>query len=610
MRKIINDSIRVLYLLFSYYLVDALLRVLTRWLGYYSIYKPAPTLFSLCWITIIISIITLFPRKAGRLLYGVTYFIFSIYSVVQYVYYLVFNRFLFLNDLKLASEGADYSNYILDVLDTKVYLQIGLLLIVGIIGVCIYPDLKKGRTKSYLFRSAAILLAATGLFLIPFLYEININPIVNAKYEYETFTSSGFDMEIAGYYQYLARDAWITYLKPKENPEVMIKEINEYLEENATQHPHNEMTGFLNGKNVIIVQLESIDDWMISDEDTPCIKRLMNEGINFTNMYTPCFGTGWTFGTEFAFNTGVYQGATIYSGERLARNHYPLSIANIAKSKGYKCNSLHENFGSYYSRSSMHKVLGYTYYCSRDFLDPDEYAMDDTTLISNDKCWSVLTSERPFFSFLITMSPHLPYSSEDTTVHYIYEHYGETGQTEDEFGILCLKARLTDNMFSLLLDRLKEDDLLKNTVIIAYGDHYSYGLTDKEKLQALSEKAGSIVLEKTPAFIWYEGCTPTEVTKTCQTVDWLPTLANMLDMDVYDSFLGKDIFDSEYKGYAIFPDNTWIYDGCYVKNGRVVSDGGLSKLDIAKYSDLYAVYTAVNQRILKSDYYNYLEIDD
>ena len=605
MKKILQT----LYVMGTYFAVDALLRILSRWLGYYSIYQPAPSLFSLCWIIIIMVFLSLFSKKNGQKIYAISFFVLALYSVVQYIYYRVFNRFLFLSDLTLAAEGADFFGYVKNVADWNVLMQATILTILGFTGILLFPDFKKPVRKTLFTRLVAVIVSCIGLTVIPSLFNYNINEIVNAKYEYETFTSSGFDMEIAGYYQYLARDTWMTFLKPKENTDEMIEKINNFFEEQQSQHSSNEMSGFLNGKNVIIVQLETIDDWMINETDTPCIKRMMDEGINFTEMYTPCFGTGWTFGTEFAFNTGVYQGATVYSGERLARNHYPLSIAHLAQMKGYLCNSLHENFGSYYSRSGMHKVFGYTYYCSQDYLEPDEYAMDDTTLISNDKCWSILTSERPFFSFLITMSPHLPYSNDDETVRYACGYYDEVCESNNETDNLQLKARLTDEMFSLMLERLKEDDLLDNTVIIAYGDHYSYGLTDKATLQNLSENAGSDVLEKTPAFIWYKGCVPRKVTKTCQTVDWLPTLVNMLDLDVYNSFLGRDIFDPEYKGYAVFPDNTWIYDDCYVKNGRVIR-GNLSEAEIRKYSDLYLDYTTVNQDILMSDYYAYIESHD
>ena len=45
----------------------------------------------------------------------------------------------------------------------------------------------------------------------------------------------------------------------------------------------NSMTGIFEGKNVILVLMESMDDFALG-EHTPTINRLMEEGINFTNF--------------------------------------------------------------------------------------------------------------------------------------------------------------------------------------------------------------------------------------------------------------------------------------------------------------------------------------
>ena len=204
--------LQTLYLIGAFFAIDALLRVLTRWLGYYSIYKPAPSLFSLCWIIILVTLLLSFPRKVGRLLFGLLYYSFSVYSIIQYVYYLIFNRFLFFSDLKLASEGIDYVGYIKTILNGSVIFQIAFLFVIGIIGLFVFPKHEKNSSRLIGLKILFILLSTTGIKCIPALFNYNINSIVNAKYEYETFTSSGFDMEICGYYHFMARDAWVTYL--------------------------------------------------------------------------------------------------------------------------------------------------------------------------------------------------------------------------------------------------------------------------------------------------------------------------------------------------------------------------------------------------------------
>ncbi|MEE0799906.1 MAG: LTA synthase family protein [Gemmiger sp.] len=353
--------------------------------------------------------------------------------------------------------------------------------------------------------------------------------------------------------------------------------------------------------------MESIDDWMVNDENTPTISKMMREGINFLDMYTPCYGSGWTFGTEFAFQTGVYQGATTMAGGRLARNAFPYSIADLAGSLGYSCKSFHENTGNYYNRTSMHSVLGYTYYCTAELVS-DGNPMDDTTLVTSDEVWNLLTDKmgkENFLSFIITYSPHLPYSTEDELGKYAlsrYPQYNVEGR-DSEINILCAKARLTDDMFSQMLIRLEAAGLLDETVIIAYTDHYSYGITDQEQVKELSRNNGNEILERTPAFIWFQGCEPTEVQKTCQTIDWLPTIANMLGVDMTSKSLGYDIFDPEYQGLAVLPDHTWVSNGTYVKNGTTIARGNMTDEEIAQMNEWVQKFYSVDDAVLRSDYY-------
>ena len=114
-----------------------------------------------------------------------------------------------------------------------------------------------------------------------------------------------------------------------------------------------------------------------------------------------------------------------------------------------------------------------------------------------------------------------------------------------------------------------------------YDDHYAYGLTDRAVLEAYSDAAGGRLLERTPCFIWYEGCTPMTVDKTLQTVDLLPTLANLFGLPAPRT-MGQDAFDPSYEGYAIFPDGTWLNDKAYVKNGEVVWNNGMTDEEIAE----------------------------
>ena len=327
-------------------------------------------------------------------------------------------------------------------------------------------------------------------------------------------------------------------------------------------------------------------------------------------MYSCIFGSGSTFSTEFAFNTGVYQSTQGVAAYSCSRNSFFYSLPNILKKLGYSTNSFHENVGSYYNRNIMHPTMGYQYYhCVREYMEIPAMAEVDEEMILNDHCWNLITSNQPFLSFIITYSAHVPYTADDSLVQYALEKHPEYSETEmgEELSYLYAKARLTDDMFASLLDRLEDDGLLSNTVIIAYTDHYCYGLSDKEIIHKLSESNGSTILEKTPAFIWYEGCEALEIEKVCQTIDWVPTIANLFGFDVTSYVMGNDIFDDAYQGYAIFPNGTWLTNEAYAVNGIIRWNNGISEEEIMNMNQFVQLFYAANEAILASDYYKQFE---
>ena len=60
----VNLIFRYMYLLMTFLISDAWLRVMTRWIGRYSIFAFAPNCFTLCWSLILTLIIaSIRPRR-------------------------------------------------------------------------------------------------------------------------------------------------------------------------------------------------------------------------------------------------------------------------------------------------------------------------------------------------------------------------------------------------------------------------------------------------------------------------------------------------------------------------------------------------------------------
>lgn len=586
-----------------FWLLDLTLRIMTASWEYYPIYMPVPHLFSLCWGALCMVLLSFVPHHAGQVLYGLCYALWGVYAVVQYGYHRIFDSFLYLSDFRLAGEGANYLGFVRQIVDWQFVLFVLLTVLFGVIGCSVLPDLSDFPR----WNTGAV--SIIGLAVLPMLYgaapdAADWDSWQSSAYEYSRFSSSSFDLALTGLYQYVARDVQLAF-RDGTNQQVQAEAVDAFFEQKPP-HEKNEMTGLLKGKNVIMVQLESIDDWVVSDETTPTLARLMREGISFSNFYTPQYSSGYTFNTEFACQTGVYPPASGNAAYSLGKNAFSHSLANRLAEQGYTTASFHKSEKTFYNRGEMHRAFGYSaYHSALNYAEDELQAGVDRFLVECDELYEEMTVRQPFCDFLITYSGHLGYDERDELTSYALEQYPQYADPDRAYEVngLLAKARLTDDLFTALLTRLEQDGLLDHTVLVVYDDHYAYGLTDSDLLQRCSEQAGSSILEKTPAFVWYKGCTPLAVEKTMQTVDLLPTLLNLFGYDVPRELPGYDAFDLNYAGCAVFSDRTWLTDQAYVKNGTVQWNNGLTDEQIGEMNQYAARFVSANLAILDADYY-------
>jgi phosphoglycerol transferase MdoB-like AlkP superfamily enzyme len=609
-KKIIFRYLKYLYLFLSFVIPDLWLRIATKSIGQYAVYRGAPNVYTICWSLLICALVIVFnKRMVRRIIYALSYYFVIVYVIVQYGYYEIFGKFLFLSDLALAREGSHYISVVLNIIDIKLVSSLLIFLIIGIAGIILMPAYKKaGNKKIYVARALLVCACIFNIIRAKALFgEINgdWDDFVNPAYEYNNMLNSGYDVELMGIYQYCARDIYnnIYDAFTQEDVSGICEELDEYFQDEE-EHAANSMTGIFEGKNVIIVQMESVDDWLVNEEDMPTVYNMMQNGIVFSNMYTPDYSSGYTFNTEFAVNVSVYpysNGMIIYNLD----NIYAESLENVFKANGYSVNSFHYNRGNYYNRMFMHEKFGFEKYHS--YLDYPEESVeveDDSFLYMSDELYNDVVADSPFMSYIITYSCHVPYDMDSLATTALTKHSQYSIDGADEEEIIRAKAHLTDDMFAGLLDRLEADGILEDTVIIGFGDHYAYG-ADDELLEKLSVEAGNSILENTPFFVYCAGSNiQQEVSKVSESIDIAPTIENLLGFDIPEEIMGKDIFDDTYSGYAIFPNNTWLTDTTYVKQGQIVWNNGMTDEEIKDMNNMVVQQYKINDEILDANYYS------
>lgn len=589
-----------------------------------------PLAFGGLWSVILAGILRILPQKGSRILFVFLYFAAVVYAVGQTGYYQLFSEMMWLSEFQYVSEGADYLDILLSYPGDWFIWIIGLLCM-GILIIWKYPFFSGQIIPRAV---AGILVAAAGVTAFTMPQEVfeNDGDIRYAKSDYGRMQSAEAAYEnmfnahrlyqVCGMYQTIMKDVYTNAIYPmtpgyaSEN-EAQKAKIDAYFEKQPLREP-NEMTGRLKGKNIVLVLMESMDDWMLG-EHTPTINRLMAEGINFTNFYTPPYGGIRTFNTEFCINTGSFLSSQGGYAFDFVTNEYNQSLASLLREEGYSAKTFHYNDPSFYSRDVFSEAMGYDeYVCYADYLT--EYSQkqkkqllyDDLILFSDPQLrQEFFRPEEKTLNFVITRSAHLSYKYNEVLSHWALNKYpeyrGMTGNEETDCALV--KARLVDDLFQWLLMSLEDEGKLHDTVIIGVTDHYTYGYKDEQSLKSLSGVDEKLLLEKTPCFIWSADLEPVEVTKTLNTADFLPTLLNLLDVGEEYHYIGRDAFDKRYEGYVLFSNGSWItenhaYDASQKK--IIELDGSASSIakeNQEKMNGMTREFVQINNLILQSDYY-------
>ena len=584
--------------------------------------------FAAAWALMISSILLLLPRKLSRILFGVLYYVLLIWAVTQAGYYQVFGKLMWLSTLAYAGEGATFINDVLSSFPVLWWIGSGVMIIFGGLVLWKYPK----TYPHFLFRlpylatAVIFLLALTSLPELVFLKDNNIK-YANTEYgqssSYRATYTTMYDAKkvynICGMYHLTMRDIWMNEIYPrtpkyKTVQEEEVSEVDLYFQERG-EHQDNDMTGIFEGKNVALVLMESMDDWLFTEEETPTLCKLMDEGINFTNFYTPGYGSARTLNSEFCMNTGIYLPTTGSYVFDYIKNSYDQSLASQLCDNGYTAEVFHYNNGKFYSRTVLEPAIGYHVYNGFEDLDME---LTKQQLYDEDLAFEIPEMRQQVFrsglklNTYITRAAHLGYTYGEGLSVYALDQYPEyKGKyASEEEDCARVKAKLVDDFFARLLQELEAEGELENTVIVAMTDHYTYGYKNMEELMHHSGVTSQIMLEKTPCFIWTPEGPDMEVTKTLNTADLVPTVLNLMGIDAPYNYLGQDAFDPNYMGYAIFPDGCWVSNGviCLMEGTEPLILQNTNNVEITdelleEMQQLGNEFIKISNLLLTSDYY-------
>ena len=583
-----------------------------------------PLAFGALWAGILTGMVFLMPRLPSRIFFGIAYFIFLAYTAAQTGYFILFEQMLWISEFRYASEGSEFFSVLLQYPAGWWLFLIGLILL-GALLIWKYPRYH-WNWKKCVAAGAATCACVTGAVLLPsavFQHDRQIQYAASdygraqsAEAAYDNMFNTYRLYQVCGIYQTAVKDIYNDYIYPALPAYALYrmeaqKTIDEFF--STRNGPvDNDMTGTFAGKNVILVLMESMDDFALG-EHTPTINRLMEEGINFTNFYTPGYGGVRTFNSEFCGNTGSFLTTSGGYAFDYITNDYRQSLANVLRSEGYSAKVYHYNSPNFYSRGVFSPAMGYEeYVCYEDYVteETEKDLYSDQFLFDYTEVADDFFRDGPKLNFIITRSAHLSYKYNEVLSYYALKQYpqfkGMTG--DEELDCLYVKAKLVDDMFARLLEELKVKGELENTVIVAYTDHYAYGFKNEELMLEKSGVVDNLLLEKTPCFIWSADGPCMEVEKTLNTADLLPTVLNLLGVESPYQYIGQDAFDQRYTGFALFPDGSWVCNGVAYSAASedvyVLKEGTEATQEWIESMAVYVNdFVRINNLILETNYY-------
>lgn len=372
------------------------------------------------------------------------------------------------------------------------------------------------------------------------------------------------------------------------------KEIEDWLTFNKEKIEDNEYKGLLKGKNVIFLQIESLENFVINQktngkEITPFLNKLASEGLYFNNFYEQN-NAGNSIDCDFMINTSVYPLGNKITALNYGENVYPNSLPRILQKDGYFTISSHAELPNEFNWTELHKNSfgANELWTINDYVYEESvgYGLSDKSFLSQtaDKLKDI---KQPFFIQLPTLSNHGPFDLDEK-----YRQLNLPDEVNDSYlGGYFESVLYTDNQLEMFYNKLNESGLLDDTVLVIYGDHTGVHKYYNEDIQDIDYENNwwDEVDHKIPLIIYSKNMEHKIVNKTGGQIDILPTICYLLGID-------DDSYRNSTMGRILVNTNR---NAITIKGNHIV--GNVKPSDEEHVSKAYEI----GEKIIKTNYFNH-----
>lgn len=420
------------------------------------------------------------------------------------------------------------------VLDFIIALDVILLLIILLFGCRVYGEFKRNS----MFAMITIVICSGVVYQI----EKNTDFM---QYQWVDYASME-KMFPLGYHYFEAKDT-LTKKFGKTNEEDY-KRVDEWLEWNNEDLQPNEYMGIFKDKNVIYIQAESLETFVIGQtvngqEITPVLNNIVNGGLYFPNMYEQNSG-GNSVDADLMVNASIF---TLEDSIAFLSDPEPVypSMPRILGNLGYTSNTLHVIKSAEYRWAENHKhSLGFenvwdikdfdlTYKVGNFYSDRELFEQQFDKVKDLDK---------PFFSMIPTTTSHGPFYMEP---EFKYLNLTDE-QNESRLGEYFQAMKYLDTQIGYYLSLLDREGILDNSVIAIFGDHggvhkYYREMIEDAPFEGDWWKEDNMTL---PFLLYSPEVEPKTIDTVGGLVDVMPTVLYTLGIEP-DYLMGRNLLNTE-----------------------------------------------------------------
>ena len=541
LNKIINSS--------YFPIIIAILLILKTILFYKSTVSIQEEIYKKTIVNTAIFIFSLFgisyllPRRARNITGIVINLIFSILLFADNLYYNYSNNVLSIMQITNIQYGEEIMSTLPMLIKPSqiLYFIDLILLLIGFISRFI--KIKKTEKVKKINNIPVKILAGILCFSLLFMNCVYSNGmVVEAPYNRDTQIK---EATIFGFHVSDIANSFNTKKQAKyKNKDEMLADYNLLKEEYNNEYENFESIykGSMKGKNIIILQLESLQEFVVNKkingkEITPNLNKFINENIELSNMYMQSYST--TADSEFSTVTSLYPMENGMAYSKYYKNTYD-DIFKIFHNAGYTTSYMHGNEGYFWNRSNVYKNMQVDNIELKDqFEDTSEEVMGylSDELLYKQAVEKMKNYQAPFVSFVVSASSHTGFTLDG--LKDMSKVNIDVGKYKDTFfGNYLESVNYADYAFGVFVQELKNAGLYDDSIIILYGDHNGLDMYNSEMLDFL-KKLDSNVTDvdiqlnyiRVLAGMKIPGITEMKIEKPVAKLDIKPTLAYLCGLD-------------------------------------------------------------------------------